>query len=109
MEKTIWYVVNNWSSQIDELEVIGETPKMLILNERRYNGKPRKTAKDSQWSKHFRTKAEAINHIHQRLKQTKIRSESFLKNAQDSLGDFEAEYGLSYEDLKTKGDETYEE
>ena len=82
-----WYEVHRYNNRIDEVKVLRETAKMLVIEKENYAGE-RKTAKHSQWDNYFETKAEAIKFQADRLESKIASAERRLIEAKADLKEF---------------------
>lgn len=88
----IWYGVNNWNLDIEELEVIKSTEKQLVLNDKWSDDKCRRTAKIGHYHRYFPTHQEAILYIEERLLGSRKGAEWNLENANKRLAEFYEKY-----------------
>ena len=90
MEK--WYTTFSYGNKIEEVTVIKETPKMLII--KTDNGGTRRTSKRSSYGNYFKTPQEAVNQRRLILSRSVENLKRRLDSAKKTLVEFNKSVGV---------------
>ncbi len=90
---TTWYKIDRWCGlngpPIIPIPVRKETPKMLVLEALRSNGKMDRVAKRSSWDQYFQTFDEAVEHLRTKYEHQQSVQKDALERATDKRNRFE--------------------